>query len=184
MSRPLLPPCSRAVVAATASDAPPLQKTKCCFCNVSIERGKEHKLPLDDNGEARLPPDCARRAAAKGAAATGWLHNQAGKSCYNVVCKERSALREKARPTTRNGYEPGSAMPCRCSEGAQAGHARGRRGPQWRLGTGADPPADSTRHTRRFGRARRRSADAGCDGGRVRPPPLAYRARVGSSPPW
>ena len=111
VSRPLPPPCSRAVVAATASDAPPLQKTKCCFCNVSIERGKEHKLPLDDNGEARLPPDCARRAAAKGAAATGWLHNQAGKSCYNVVCKERSALREKARPTTRNGYEPGSAMP-------------------------------------------------------------------------
>ena len=36
---------------------------------------------------------------AKGAAATGWLHNQAGKWCYNVVCKERSALREKARPT-------------------------------------------------------------------------------------
>lgn len=90
---------------------PTLPKTKCCLCNVSIKRGTEHKLPLDDNGEARLPPDCARRAAAKGAAATGWLHNQAGKWCYNDVCKERSALREKARPTTRNGYEPGSAMP-------------------------------------------------------------------------
>ena len=42
---------------------------------------------------------------------TGMLHNEINKWCYNVVCLERSTLREADRPDTRGAYQPGSAMP-------------------------------------------------------------------------
>ena len=91
--------------------APKEQRIKCCLCGVGIDRGKEHELKPDDKGETKLPPACAERAAAKGAPATGWLHNQAGKWCYNAACTERAALREQARPNTRTSYDPGLAPP-------------------------------------------------------------------------
>ena len=86
----------------------PAKAERCCLCGRSIRKDPED-VPLDDDGNAILPPGCLAAAQKCNAPDTGKLGNEKGHWCYIKVTKERSDLRSQR--TLRGGYNPGPALP-------------------------------------------------------------------------